>query len=76
MGCCVYLLLVTVLLQCGLLSAPVSVFFLTAVGSVGQLTKVLSLIKQEICLRVKKPFSSDGEKLTSKLNNLIKNHLS
>lgn len=40
-----------------------------------QLTKVLTKIKQEICLRVKKPLSSDGEKLTSKLNKLIKDHL-
>jgi len=51
-----------------------SVFAVTAV--VGQLTKVLTKIRQEICLRVKKPLSADGEKLTSKLNNLIKDHLS
>ena len=43
---------------------------------VGQLTKVLTMIRQEVCLRVKNPSSSDGEKLTSKLNKLMKHHLS
>ena len=42
----------------------------------GQLTKVLTMIRQEICVRAKKPSSSCGEKLTSKLNKLIKDHLS
>jgi len=43
---------------------------------VGQLTKVLTLIKQEICLRVKQPSRSDDEKLMSKLNKLMNCHLS
>jgi len=34
------------------------------------------MIRQEICQRVKQPSNSDGEKLASKLNNLIKHHLS
>ena len=47
-------------------------------GIPGQLTKVLNMIKQEICLRVKKRSSSSAgaEKLETKLNNLIKRHMS
>lgn len=49
---------------------------MTVLVIVGQLTKVLTLIKQEICLRVKQTSSSDGEKLMSKLNKLMNCHLS
>jgi len=51
------------------------VFFLLFAG---QLTKVLAMIKREICARVKgrSHSGSDREMLTTKLNNLIKQHLS
>ena len=63
-------------LELAVLSAVAKSFGITVMVIAGQLTKVLTMIRQEICLRVKKPSRSDGEKLTSKLNKLIKDHLS
>jgi len=55
---------------------PCSLLVFTVMVIVGQLTKVLTLIKKEICQRVKEPSSANNEKLVSKLNKLLNCHLS